>query len=133
MKMFNMILWIYLGVCICFVIRIYQGFEYASDTQGSEYAWVCSWIMLEYVWICLKQNLKQLHKITSIYRYIGAFRILPHIYKWCKNECPVKEIITWSFFPKTLQYVWQGSKCRPTLNVSEFWLCYGLRICHWSP
>ena len=57
-KMFNMVLWRYLGVCICFVIRICQGSEYASDTQGSEYAWVCCWRMLEYVWICLKQNLK---------------------------------------------------------------------------
>ena len=51
-KMFNMVLWIYIGVGIC------QGSEFGSDTQGSEYAWVCSSIMLEYVWICPKQNLK---------------------------------------------------------------------------
>ena len=37
-KMFNMVLLIYLGVCICFVIRICQGSRYASDTQGSECA-----------------------------------------------------------------------------------------------
>ena len=46
-KMFNMVLWIYLGVCMCFVIKICQGSKYASDTQGSEYAWLCSWIMLK--------------------------------------------------------------------------------------
>ena len=56
--MFNMVLWTYLGVCICFSIRICQGSEYARYTQDSEYAWVCSWIMLEYVSICLKQNVK---------------------------------------------------------------------------
>ena len=52
------IFWIYHGVWICFVIRICQGSECARDTQGSEYAWVCSWIMLEYIWIGLKQNVK---------------------------------------------------------------------------
>ena len=52
------IFWIYHGVWICFVIRICQGSECARDTQGSEYAWVCSWIMLEYIWIDLKQNVK---------------------------------------------------------------------------
>ena len=57
-KMFNMVLWIHLGVWICFVIRICQGSEYARDTEGTKYAWVYSWIILEYVWICLKQNLK---------------------------------------------------------------------------
>ena len=41
-KMFNMVLWIYFGVWIC------QGSEFDWDTQGSEYAWVYSWIMLEY-------------------------------------------------------------------------------------
>ena len=58
LKMFNMVLWIYLGVCICFVIRMYQGSEYASDNQGSGNAWVCCLRMLKYAWICLKQNLK---------------------------------------------------------------------------
>ena len=33
------VLWIYLGVWICFVIGIFQGSEYASDTQLSEYAY----------------------------------------------------------------------------------------------
>ena len=47
-KMFNIVLWIYLEVWICFVIRIYQGSEYARDTQGFEYMSLCSWIMLEY-------------------------------------------------------------------------------------
>ena len=40
--MFNMVLWIYHRVCMFF--------EYVKDTEGSEYAWACSWIMLEYVW-----------------------------------------------------------------------------------
>ena len=53
-----MILWIYDGVWICFLIEVCQGSEYTRDTQGSEYVWVCSWIMLEYDWIYLKQNLK---------------------------------------------------------------------------
>ena len=43
MKMFNIILWIHLGVWICFVIGICQGFEYTKDVQVSEYAWVYSW------------------------------------------------------------------------------------------
>ena len=29
------------------MIGICQGFEYAKDEEGSEYAWVCSWIMPE--------------------------------------------------------------------------------------
>ena len=58
MKMFDMVLWIYCTVWISFVIEICQGFEYAKDTEGSEYVWVCSGIMLEYVRTCLKQNLK---------------------------------------------------------------------------
>ena len=41
MKMFNMVLGINFGVCVCFVIRICQGAEYASDTRGSEYALLC--------------------------------------------------------------------------------------------
>ena len=36
--MFNFVLWIYLGVWICFVIEKYQGSEYTKDAQGSEYA-----------------------------------------------------------------------------------------------
>ena len=39
--MFNMVLGINFGVCVCFVIRICQGAEYASDTQGSEYVLLC--------------------------------------------------------------------------------------------
>ena len=39
---------------ICLVIEICQGFEYAKDAEVSEYAGVFSWIMLEYVWKCLK-------------------------------------------------------------------------------
>ena len=31
---------------ICFVIGICKGSEYTTATQVSEYAWVCSWIML---------------------------------------------------------------------------------------
>ena len=38
MWMFNMVLWIYLRVWICFVIEICKGFEYAKDTEGSENA-----------------------------------------------------------------------------------------------
>ena len=40
-KMFNMVLWKNFGICICFLIRICQSSEYASDTQGSEYARLC--------------------------------------------------------------------------------------------
>ena len=48
MKMFNMVLWIYLEVWIWLVIGMCQGPEFVTDTQGSEYAWVCSWIMLDF-------------------------------------------------------------------------------------
>ena len=74
-KVFNMVLWIYLGVWVCFVIRICHGSEFAKNAQDSEYAWVSSSIMLEYAWICLEMKLEQLHMLSSIYRYIGAFRI----------------------------------------------------------
>ena len=57
---------------ICFVIGICQGFEYAKDAKGSEYAWVCSWTMPEYVWTCLKHNPKKLYELSSTYRYIGV-------------------------------------------------------------
>ena len=43
MKMFNVVLWIYLGAWIS------QGSAVATDTQSSQYAWVCSY-MSEYVW-----------------------------------------------------------------------------------
>ena len=46
--MFSMVLWIYLGFWICFVIGIYKGSEYARDIQSSEYTSVCAWITLEY-------------------------------------------------------------------------------------
>ena len=32
-------------------VKMCQGSEYVRNTQGSEYAWACSWIMLEYVWM----------------------------------------------------------------------------------
>ena len=37
---------------------IRQGSEHAMDTEGSDYAYVRSLLMLKYVWICLKQNLQ---------------------------------------------------------------------------
>ena len=46
--MFNLVLWTYLRVWIYFVIGICKGSEFGNDTQGSEDAWVCSWIMHEY-------------------------------------------------------------------------------------
>ena len=57
----------------------YGYYEYVRDTQGSEYTLVCSWIMFEFVWICLKHNLKYLCKPSSTYRYLGVFRILSKI------------------------------------------------------
>ena len=44
--MFNMVLWIYRRVWICFLIAICQGFEYAKDTEGFGYAWVSSCVSL---------------------------------------------------------------------------------------
>ena len=41
-----------------YALWICQGFEYAKGTQCSEYAWIFSCIVLEYVWTCLRQNLK---------------------------------------------------------------------------
>ena len=49
-----------------FVIRRFLVSEYVRDTQSSEYARVCSWIMLEYVYICLKpRKFKKEPKISA--------------------------------------------------------------------
>ena len=45
-KMFSMLLWIYDGFWICFVVGIHQDSEYVMDKQVSECAWVCTWKML---------------------------------------------------------------------------------------
>ena len=116
--MFNRVLLIYLGIWIWFGIEIYQGFEYARDTQGyivRKYAWVCSWIILEYAWSCPKQNLKLLYMQSSICRYIKPAKHL----KWSKKECPAKIITACTFFPNILQYVWQGSKYRRIFKYSR--------------
>ena len=60
--MSNMVLWVHLGAWMGFVVSlgVCKCSEYSRDTQGSEYAEyarVRSWIMLEHVWICLKQSL----------------------------------------------------------------------------
>ena len=39
------------------------------DRQGSEYAWIHSWIMLKYSYTCLKQNLESLYKLLNAHRY----------------------------------------------------------------
>ena len=59
-------------------------FEHAKDTEVSEFAWVCSCIMLEYGWTCLKQNLK------STYRNIGVFRILPNMWNVLRKSVQQK-------------------------------------------
>ena len=41
----------------------------AMDRQGSEYAWIHSWIMLKYSYTCLKQNLESLYKLLNAHRY----------------------------------------------------------------
>ena len=40
--------------------------------------------------------------------------------KWPQEERPAKIIIAANFFPKILQYVWQGPKYRRTLNIPGF-------------
>ena len=126
--MFNMVLWIYLGVRMCFVIVI---------CQGSEYAWVCSWTMLEYVWIYLKQNLKQLYKLSSIYRYIFIDTYLESCQtsKAVEEQASCKNNYSLELFSKDLHYVWQGSKyprtfeysrvMPRTMNTSWFLTCHG--------
>ena len=39
------------------------------DRQGSEHAWIHSWIMLKYSYTCLKQNLESLYKLLNAHRY----------------------------------------------------------------
>ena len=60
-------------------------FRIGMDTDGPEYAWVCTWIMLKYAWICLKQNLKSLYKLRSIYRDSGIQNPAKNL-KWSKKE-----------------------------------------------
>ena len=40
------------------------------DRQGSEHAWIHSWIMLKYSYTCLKQNLESLYKLLNARRYV---------------------------------------------------------------
>ena len=128
--MFSIALWIYRRVWICFVIRICQGFEYAKDTDGSEYAWVCTWIMLKYAWICLKQNLKSLYKLRSIYRDSGIQNPAKNL-KWSKKERLAKtnyslELLRhYKIFDRDVSAV-------EFLNISRiwgFWISHGLWIC----
>ena len=48
-----------------------------EEPNVDKYTSIC--LTCEYGWIYLKQNLKQLYKLSSFDRYIGAFRILPNI------------------------------------------------------
>ena len=81
-KTFNMVLWIYRTVWICFVVGTCQGFEYANNTESF---WIFVNMLLNNAWICLDmpeaepRTEAELCKLSSTYRYIGAFRILWHI------------------------------------------------------
>ena len=55
------------------------------------------------------RNMPGIHKVLNMREYSLE-------YCWSKKERPTKAIIAWNFFPKTLQYVWQGSKYRPTFE-----------------
>ena len=57
-------------VWVCFVIGICLGSKHVKDRQGSEYAWVCSWIMLD--WIC--------PEYASISEYFRVVNILASKY-----------------------------------------------------
>ena len=50
-----------------------------GDKEGPEYMWICSWIMLKYSLICLKQSLTLLYKLHNNYRYTAVFKMLPNI------------------------------------------------------
>ena len=137
--MFSLALWIYRRVWICFVIRICQGFEYAKDTDGSEYAWVCTWIMLKYAWICLKQNLKSLYKLRSIYRDRGIQNPAKNL-KWSKKERLAKTNYSLELL-RHYKNIWQGCKYRRTfecstnlkvLNKPQIMNISGFRICQGS-
>ena len=86
-----------------------QSFEYAKGAEASEYAWVCSWIKPEYIWTCLKQNLKKLYKLSSTYRCIGVFMISKYL-KWSKKKCLAKSKYSLELFPKETTNIWQGCK-----------------------
>ena len=122
--MFSIELCVYLRVWICFVIRICQGFEWAKDRDGSEYVWVCTWIMREYAWTYLKQNLKSLYKLRIIYRDIGGIPNPAKNLKWFKKERFVKsnyslELLTrYKIFERDVSTV-------KLLNIPSIWICLG--------
>ena len=115
--------------------QICQGSEYARDREGSEYMWVCSWTMLKYAWMRLKQNLKSLYKLHNNYRYIWLFRMLPSILTGLGRSAYQKIIMARIYFRKILQFVWQGCKYRRTfeysrvLNMTRITNVPGFRVC----
>ena len=78
-KLFNVVLWIYLGAYICFV-RSFSGFwicqEYTRILIYVSMLLINAWRCLG---VCQEQNLNLLYNLRNIYRYLRVFKILPNI------------------------------------------------------
>ena len=106
--------------------QIFQGSEYARYREGSEHIWICSWIMLRYAWICLKQNLKSIYKLHTNCRCIGVFRILSSLglEKWSRKESLAKNNCGLELFLEDITICLTGNvNTVELLNIPGFCIC----------
>ena len=94
--MFNMVLWIYRRAWKCLVIEIWQGFEYVMDTENSECARVCSWIMLEQTFL-EKKLFPNIRVVLAILLYNSLLKLNYLYYQFWTKESLSRHI--WSQNP----------------------------------
>ena len=93
LKMFNMVLWIYRRAWKCLVIEIWQGFEYVMDTENSECARVCSWIMLEQTFL-EKKLFPNIRVVLAILLYNSLLKLNYLYYQfWTKESLSFSEAV----------------------------------------
>ena len=111
--------------------------------QGTRKSWICVNLPLNNPEICLNRPetepkiALQVRQHSQIHR--GIQNAAKHL-KWSRKERLAKKTtMAWNYFRKTLQFVWQGCKYRPTfeyfrvlntpmvLNMSGFRTCQGLK------
>ena len=91
--MFNMVLWIYRRAWKCLVIEIWQGFEYVMDTENSECARVCSWIMLEQTFL-EKKLFPNIRVVLAILLYNSLLKMNYLYYQfWTKESLSFSEAV----------------------------------------
>ena len=91
--MFNMVLWIYRRAWKCLVIEIWQGFEYVMDTENSECARVCSWIMLEQTFL-EKKLFPNIRVVLAILLYNSLLKLNYLYYQfWTKESLSFSEAV----------------------------------------